>query len=74
MEDEIAWVQSGTTLEKLYYAIANRSKVHGFPAGSCVTIGIGRHLSGGGFDTIFRKYGLAADKNNGKRSVLGHKG
>ncbi|XLT06021.1 hypothetical protein HN51_044770 [Arachis hypogaea] len=47
MEDETAWVQSGTTLGELYYAIANRSKVHGFPAGSCATIGIGRHLSGG---------------------------
>ncbi|KAL4288138.1 hypothetical protein AHAS_Ahas19G0256200 [Arachis hypogaea] len=46
MEDETAWVQSGTTLGELYYAIANKSKVHGFPAGSCATIGIGRHLSG----------------------------
>ncbi|KAL1366331.1 hypothetical protein HN51_014172 [Arachis hypogaea] len=61
MEDETAWVQSGATLGELYYAIANRSKVHGFPAGSCATIGIGGHLSGGGFGTIFRKYGLAAD-------------
>ncbi|MED6120431.1 hypothetical protein PIB30_020783 [Stylosanthes scabra] len=61
MEDETAWVQSGATLGELYYAIANRSKVHGFPAGSCATIGIGGHFSGGGFGAIFRKYGLAAD-------------
>ena len=61
MEDESAWVQSGATLGELYYAIANTSKVHAFPAGSCPTIGVGGHLSGGGFGTIFRKYGLAAD-------------
>ncbi|TKY59582.1 Tetrahydrocannabinolic acid synthase [Spatholobus suberectus] len=61
MEEESAWVQSGATVGELYYAIANRSKVHGFPAGSCPTIGVGGHLGGGGFGTIFRKYGLASD-------------
>ncbi|XP_061373190.1 berberine bridge enzyme-like 26 [Gastrolobium bilobum] len=61
MEEESAWVQSGATLGELYSAIANRSKVHGFPAGSCSTIGVGGHFSGGGFGTIFRKYGLASD-------------
>ncbi|XP_029130419.1 berberine bridge enzyme-like 15 [Cajanus cajan] len=61
MEEESAWVESGATIGELYYAIAKRSKVHGFPAGSCSTIGVGGHLSGGGFGTIFRKYGLASD-------------
>ncbi|XP_054803483.1 berberine bridge enzyme-like 26 [Prosopis cineraria] len=61
LEDETAWVESGATLGELYHAIAKASRVHGFPAGSCPTIGIGGHLSGGGFGTIFRKYGLAAD-------------
>ncbi|KAJ1394876.1 FAD-binding, type 2 [Sesbania bispinosa] len=61
MKEESAWVQSGATLGELYYAIANKSKVHGFPAGSCPTVGVGGHLSGGGFGTIFRKYGLASD-------------
>lgn len=61
IEDESAWVQSGATLGELYYAIANQSNVHAFPAGSCPTVGIGGHFSGGGFGTIFRKHGLAAD-------------
>lgn len=61
IKDETAWVQSGATLGELYNAIAKKSNVHGFPAGSCPTVGVGGHLSGGGFGTIFRKYGLAAD-------------
>ncbi|KAL6544051.1 hypothetical protein OROGR_010548 [Orobanche gracilis] len=61
MKEESAWVQSGATIGELYYAIASKSKVHGFPAGSCPTIGVGGHFSGGGFGTIFRKYGLASD-------------
>ncbi|CAJ1935901.1 unnamed protein product [Sphenostylis stenocarpa] len=61
MDEESAWVQSGATVGELYYAIAKKSKVHGFPAGSCSTIGVGGHLSGGGFGTVFRKYGLASD-------------
>ncbi|XP_068469702.1 tetrahydroberberine oxidase-like [Phaseolus vulgaris] len=61
MDEESAWVQSGATVGELYYAIAQKSKVHGFPAGSCSTMGVGGHFSGGGFGTIFRKYGLASD-------------
>ncbi|TXG48171.1 hypothetical protein EZV62_027465 [Acer yangbiense] len=61
VEEETGWVQSGATLGELYYAIAKKSQVHGFPGGVCPTIGIGGHLSGGGFGTLLRKYGLAAD-------------
>jgi len=61
IREENAWIQSGASLGELYYAIANKSNVHGFPAGSCPTVGVGGHFSGGGFGTIFRKYGLAAD-------------
>lgn len=62
LDDETAWVQSGATLGELYYKIAKSSKIHGFPAGLCPSVGIGGHISGGGFGTMVRKHGLAADQ------------
>ncbi|XP_044496262.1 berberine bridge enzyme-like 22 [Mangifera indica] len=61
IKEETAWIQSGATLGELYYTIAKKSLVHGFPAGLCPTVGIGGHLSGGGFGTLVRKFGVAAD-------------
>ncbi|KAK3002836.1 hypothetical protein RJ639_018999 [Escallonia herrerae] len=40
-ETRTAWVQSGSTVGELYYRIAERSKVLGFPAGVCPTVGVG---------------------------------
>ncbi|CAI0545816.1 unnamed protein product [Linum tenue] len=58
IENETAWVETGATLGQLYYRIAEKSRVYGFPAGSCPTVG-----------TIFRKYGLAADRVMDARMV-----
>ncbi|CAI9089577.1 OLC1v1024168C1 [Oldenlandia corymbosa var. corymbosa] len=61
LEDNSAWVQSGATLGEVYYAITQKSANRAFSAGICNTVGVGGHLSGGGYGTISRKYGLSAD-------------
>ncbi|XP_073129280.1 berberine bridge enzyme-like 8 [Henckelia pumila] len=59
--DESAWVQCGATLGEVYYRIAEKSNVHGFPAGVCPTVGVGGHFGGGGYGNMMRKYGLSVD-------------
>ncbi|KAL1803150.1 hypothetical protein ACET3Z_031797 [Daucus carota] len=56
-----AWVQSGATLGELYYSIAQKSDTLAFPGGIWCTVGVTGLISGGGYGTLRRKYGLAAD-------------
>ncbi|KAL8113348.1 hypothetical protein AgCh_020609 [Apium graveolens] len=61
IDTETAVVEAGATLGELYYRIWEKSDVHGFPAGVCPTVGVGGHLSGGGYGNMLRKFGLSVD-------------
>lgn len=61
LKDETVWVESGATIGELYYRIAEKSKIHGFPAGVCPTVGVGGHFSGGGYGNMMRSFGLSVD-------------
>ncbi|KAL1808012.1 hypothetical protein DCAR_0727411 [Daucus carota subsp. sativus] len=60
-EARTAWIGAGATLGEVYYAIAQKSKTLGFPAGVWSTVGATGLIGGGGYGILRRKYGLAAD-------------
>ncbi|XP_004505013.1 berberine bridge enzyme-like 3 [Cicer arietinum] len=61
IHNEVAWVESGATIGKLYYTISKTSEFYAFPAGICYSLCAGGHFSGGGYGPLTRKFGLAAD-------------
>ncbi|KAK4440269.1 Berberine bridge enzyme-like 18 [Sesamum alatum] len=60
-KEKTAWVEVGATLGQLYYTIAQHSRTLAFTAGVCPTVGVGGHISGGGYGMMSRKHSIAAD-------------
>ena len=65
----IAIVQAGARLGNVYKTLWEAGNWT-FNAGTCPSVGIGGHISGGGFGMQSRKYGLAADRTVAMKVAL----
>ncbi|KAF7820805.1 berberine bridge enzyme-like 21 [Senna tora] len=61
VQKNLVVVHAGATLGVLYYKIWNNSRTHGFPTGVGPTVGVGGHVSSGGYDNMLGRYGLSVD-------------
>nr|GEV34630.1 berberine bridge enzyme-like 21 [Tanacetum cinerariifolium] len=57
----LAYVQAEAQMGELYYNIWKASNKLAIPGGVCPTLGVDGHISGGGYGTLLRKYGLSVD-------------
>lgn len=62
-------VQAGARLGHIYKQVYSFGK-YAFNAGSCPSVGIGGHISGGGYGMLSRMFGLASDQTVGMKVVL----
>jgi len=53
-------IESGATVGEMYMGLHSQGNVT-IPAASCTTVGVGGHISGGGYGFLTRLYGLAPD-------------
>ncbi|KAF4376968.1 hypothetical protein F8388_022684 [Cannabis sativa] len=61
IKNKAAWIQAGATINKVYYRIYQKTRVHGYLAGLYTTLGIGGHITGGAYGSMMRKFGLGVD-------------
>ncbi|XP_023757006.2 berberine bridge enzyme-like 15 [Lactuca sativa] len=61
LADNSVWVEAGATIGEVYYRVAEKSKTVGIPGSICTSLGVGGLVSGGGYGSLMRKYGLLGD-------------
>ncbi len=62
-----ATIGAGAVLGRVYEAVAKKGRV--IPAGSCPTVGVTGHTTGGGYGLLARPFGLAADSLTGAEMI-----
>nr|GEW96096.1 transposase, mutator type [Tanacetum cinerariifolium] len=61
LAEKSAWVEADATFGELYYRVAKKSNAYGIVARLCTSLGLGRHITGGAYGFMMRKYRLGVD-------------